>query len=212
MITPAPAKVTAKDVSKVYGAKDPELTAEVTGLVNNETATVTATGTITEVGSTPNTYGITWGTAKADNYEITEALGMLEITKNTATVTLTAPSDSKTYDGKALTASMVNNYVKMGAVPAPRKKRYARVHLSRLIVICVLKSVLPLGDIQTLLEHGTADSSDEQFYSLFRTQYQAVREELAAVYNGSASVPSLMSAALRAQAEQQIALKFCERL
>ena len=115
-------------------------------------------------------------------------------------------------DGKALTASMVNNYVKMGAVPAPRKKRYARVHLSRLIVICVLKSVLPLGDIQTLLEHGTADSSDEQFYSLFRTQYQAVREELAAVYNGSASVPSLMSAALRAQAEQQIALKFCEHL
>ena len=115
-------------------------------------------------------------------------------------------------DGKALTASMVNNYVKMGAVPAPRKKRYGRAHLSRLIVICVLKSVLPLGDIQTLLEHGTADSSDEQFYSDFRTQYQAVREELAAVYNGSASVPSLMSAALRAQAEQQIALKFCERL
>ena len=115
-------------------------------------------------------------------------------------------------DGKALTASMVNNYVKMGAVPAPRKKRYARAHLSRLIVICVLKSVLPLGDIQTLLEHGTADSSDEQFYSDFRTQYQAVREELAAVYNGSASVPSLMSAALRAQAEQQIALQFCEHL
>lgn len=115
-------------------------------------------------------------------------------------------------DGKALTASMVNNYVKMGAVPAPRKKRYGRAHLSRLIVICVLKSVLPLGDIQTLLEHGTADSSDEQFYSDFRTQYQAVREELAAVYNSSASVPSLMSASLRAQAEQQIALKFCERL
>ena len=115
-------------------------------------------------------------------------------------------------DGKALTASMGNNYVKMGAVPAPRKKRYGREHLSRLIVICVLKSGLPLGEIQTLLERGTADSSDEQFYSAFRARYQAVREELASLYESSASVPSLLSAALRAQAEQQIALKFCERL
>lgn len=115
-------------------------------------------------------------------------------------------------DGKALTASMVNNYVKMGAVPAPRKKRYGRAHLSRLIVICVLKSVLPLGDIQTLLERGIADSSDEQFYAAFRVQYQAVREELSTLYDGSTSVPSLLNAALRAQAEQQIALKLCGTL
>lgn len=115
-------------------------------------------------------------------------------------------------DGKALTASMVNNYVKMGAVPAPRKKRYDRTHLSRLIVICVLKSVLPLGDIQSLLERGIADSSDQQFYSAFRAQYQAVREELSALYDSGASVPSLLSAALHAQAEQQIALKFCGTL
>ena len=115
-------------------------------------------------------------------------------------------------DGKTLTASMVNNYVKMGAVPAPRKKRYDRTHLSRLIVICVLKSVLPLGDIQTLLERGIADSPDEQFYEAFRAQYQAVRDELSILYDGSASVPSLLSAALRAQAEQQIALKLCGTL
>ncbi len=115
-------------------------------------------------------------------------------------------------DGKALTASMVNNYVKMGAVPPPTKKRYTRAHLSRLIIICVLKSVLPLVDIQALIERGIKDSSDEQFYSAFREQYQSVREELSVLYDSSVSVPSLLSAALRAQAEQQIALKLCATL
>lgn len=115
-------------------------------------------------------------------------------------------------EGRTLTASMVNNYVKMGAVPAPKKKRYGRVHLSRLIIICVLKSVLPLAEIQKLTERGVADSSDEQFYAAFRAQYQSVREELSRLYGSGSSVPSLLGAALRAQAEQQIALQFCEAL
>ena len=115
-------------------------------------------------------------------------------------------------DGKALTASMVNNYVKMGAVPAPRKKRYGREHLSRLIIICVLKSVLPLSELQKMMEHAIAESSDEEFYNAFRSQYQSVREELSALYDGGKSTPSLLNAALRAQAEQQIALEFCGQL
>ncbi len=53
--------------------------ASLTGLVNNETATVTATGTITQAGSTPNTYKITWGIAKEGNYQIEEHIGTLVI-------------------------------------------------------------------------------------------------------------------------------------
>ena len=54
--------------------------ASITGLVNGETATVAANGSQTLVGSSSNTYAITWGTANANNYEITERLGSLVVT------------------------------------------------------------------------------------------------------------------------------------
>jgi hypothetical protein len=53
--------------------------AELTGLQNGETAWVTATGTITDIGYTENTYKLTWGTANPDNYKIEEYLGWLGI-------------------------------------------------------------------------------------------------------------------------------------
>ena len=79
----------------------------ITGLVNGESATVTANGSQTEVGSSDNTYSINWGTTNKDNYEVTENLGTLTVTKSDADVVLTAASDSKTYDGKALTNAAV---------------------------------------------------------------------------------------------------------
>ena len=103
-VTPAPVTITTGSAEKPYdGTPLTESTATITGLVNNETATVTATGAQTEVGSSKNTYSINWGTTDAKNYEVTEKLGTLEVTRNTAEVVLTAPSDTKVYDGTALT-------------------------------------------------------------------------------------------------------------
>ena len=53
--------------------------ATITGLVNSETATVAGTGSITNIGKTPNTYKITWGTASEDNYSVNAELGELEV-------------------------------------------------------------------------------------------------------------------------------------
>ena len=109
-LTVEPAKATVRTGSASKGYDGTPLTsteASITGLVNGETATVTATGTITEVGTAENTYSITWGTAKEKNYTLTEKLGTLEITENAAEVTFTAPSAVKTYDGTPLTASAV---------------------------------------------------------------------------------------------------------
>ena len=81
-ITPAPLTVATGSASKVYDrtalTKDE---AEIIGLVNGETATITATGSQTEVGSSDNTYNITWdGTAVSTNYNITtETLGTLTV-------------------------------------------------------------------------------------------------------------------------------------
>ena len=38
-------------------------------------------------------------------------------------------------DESVLTSSMINNYVKIGIIPAPIKKKYSRTHLFRLIII-----------------------------------------------------------------------------
>ena len=78
--------------------------AGITGLVNGETATVTATGSQTEVGDSTNTYSIDWGTTDSNNYAITEDLGTLKVTTNaTAEVKLIAADAEKVYDGSALT-------------------------------------------------------------------------------------------------------------
>lgn len=43
---------------------------------------------------------------------------------------------------RLLTPSMINNYVKDGVLPRPNQKNTGGQHLSRLLMICMLKSVL----------------------------------------------------------------------
>ncbi|MBS1327819.1 MAG: DUF1836 domain-containing protein [Oscillospiraceae bacterium] len=49
---------------------------------------------------------------------------------------------------RLLTSSMINNYVKGGVLPRPSQKKYSRDHLAMLTMICMLKSVLSLPEIQ----------------------------------------------------------------
>ena len=100
--------ISTGSASKEYDGTALTITeAGITGLVTGETATVTATGSQTEVGSSTNAYSIAWGTAKEGNYEITESLGTLEVTANSGAIVFTAPTAEKTYDGTALTAGEV---------------------------------------------------------------------------------------------------------
>ena len=104
-VMPAPLTVYTATQDKWYDGKPltaPEAT--LTGLVNDETATVTATGTITNAGSVPNTFAITWGTAKEQNYTVTtkeEELGRLTVMK--AILTVQTEGATKPYDGTPLT-------------------------------------------------------------------------------------------------------------
>ena len=52
---------------------------------------------------------------------------------------------------RVLTPSMINNYVKQKTLPAPIKKRYSRVHVAYLIMICILKQSLSISMIQKIL-------------------------------------------------------------
>ena len=109
---------------------------------------------------------------------------------------------------KGLTASMVNNYVKLGAMPPPVKKRYGRLHLAYLIAICILKTSLPIDSARHLAAEAIGEGGEryDRFCVWFeeasfgaavnaRERFRAEGDELAAV----------CGAALRAEAEQALA-------
>lgn len=119
------------------------------------------------------------------------------------------------FDGKGLTASMVNNYVKLGVMPPPVRKKYTRTHLAHLLMICVLKASLPIASIQRLiaceLENSTEDLMYDRFCALFEQTGCAVASSAESLLDSQDDSPSLLPSlyysALRAQAERALALK-----
>lgn len=107
IVEKAPISIVAPDDSKLYDGAPLIATkgAELSGLVNDETATLIVIGSRTDVGTSDNAYQIDWsGSAKESNYFIDEeTIGTLEIAKRP--VTVTAKGGEKQYDGKPLTAA-----------------------------------------------------------------------------------------------------------
>ena len=77
---------------------------------------------------------------------------------------------------KAITASIINNYVRMKVMPAPIKKKYSRVHLACLIMICTLKRSLSISCIQRILPSDHSEESVHQLYDDFVRQYRTVQK------------------------------------
>ena len=73
-----------------------------------------------------------------------------------------------------VTHSMINNYVKLGIMPAPVKKKYSREHIAYLIIICTLKQALPISDIRNLIELRVQKTSIEETLNFFSDLYDSV--------------------------------------
>ena len=79
-ITPAPLTVTTGSDSKIYdGSELTNSELSIEGLQGEDRVTAATTGSQTEVGSSENTYRITWGDVDAVNYVIDEHLGTLTV-------------------------------------------------------------------------------------------------------------------------------------
>ncbi len=116
------------------------------------------------------------------------------------------------FDGKGLTAAMVNNYVKLGVMPAPVKKKYTRTHLAHLIVICLLKTCLPIASIQKLVAFELSSTPPEEVYDHFCETFERANRAAAEAALGEAGAHitelfPLYHAALLSQAEKALALK-----
>ncbi|MBQ9409801.1 MAG: FecR domain-containing protein, partial [Clostridia bacterium] len=89
-VEPAPLTVTTGSAEKAYdGTALTSAEASLSGLVSGESVSVTATGSITDVGTAENSYVIDWGSVNSANYALTEELGTLTVTKNASKITVT---------------------------------------------------------------------------------------------------------------------------
>lgn len=74
---------------------------------------------------------------------------------------------------KIITPSIVNNYVRMKIMPPPLKKRYGRIHIAYLLMICTLKQSLSIATIQKLLPVELEEPQVQMLYTRFVGLYQA---------------------------------------
>lgn len=66
-----------------------------------------------------------------------------------------------------ITKTMINNYVKQGLIKPPKKKKYNRIHIATLLVICILKQIYSINDISELITLATKTARINTAYNQF---------------------------------------------
>ena len=101
-VTPAKLTVKTESANGVYNGQPLTAEGSIEGFVNDETADFQVTGSQTKVGHSLNTYEINWNdTAKKDNYEIKEDIGLLTVSEYKEEIVVTTTGGSFPYTGKA---------------------------------------------------------------------------------------------------------------
>lgn len=77
---------------------------------------------------------------------------------------------------RIITAATINNYVRMKIVPEPQNKKYYRVHIAYLIMICTLKQTLNIATIQSIIPLGLSEEEVEGVYSNYVRRHRASAE------------------------------------
>ena len=72
-----------------------------------------------------------------------------------------------TKDGTIITKTMINNYVKQQIISAPEKKKYNKNHIALLFVVCVLKQIYSINDINELVKLAIKNKSIQFSYNSF---------------------------------------------
>ena len=118
------------------------------------------------------------------------------------------------FEETGITSSMVNNYVKAGLLPPPYRKRYTREHVARLFMTCILKNSLSIAMIGKIFDDQYERNEEMAvLYNGFCDKFERISElsvegHLSAANDSVTDI--ILSAALRAHAEQSLAQKLCE--
>jgi|LSQX01.3.fsa_nt_gb hypothetical protein len=113
-----------------------------------------------------------------------------------------------------LTPSMVNNYVKSGALPSPIQKKYNKEHLFYLIVFRTLKSVLSINSIKQLFDNIVKDNEistiHDNFKNIFESLLQKTIQSVTSEINDD--IDSLSQLALRLAIEAHVKKVIAEKI
>ena len=80
------------------------------------------------------------------------------------------PPELKDED-QPITAAAINNYVRTKIMPSPEKKKYYRVHIAYLIMICTLKQSLSIAMIKRFIPLGISEDELRQTYESFARRH-----------------------------------------
>ena len=75
---------------------------------------------------------------------------------------------------KYITASTINNYVRVKAMPEPIKKKYYRTHIAYLIMICTLKQTLNIATLQKIIPLGLSEEEVKAIYNAYAERHRAM--------------------------------------
>ena len=75
-------------------------------------------------------------------------------------------------DDTVLTKTMINNYVKYNLIEAPEKKKYGKNQLAKLFVICILKQVYSMNEINSLINIAITSADIQISYDKFCIQFE----------------------------------------
>ena len=189
-VTPASVTVKAKDTSKVYGESDPELSAEVSGLIGEDEVSYTVER---ETGEKVGTYAITAsGEATQGNYKVEYAPATFTITSQSINpedetysgITMDDPSDF-VYNGKIQAWKPVVKDSKGNVVAEDMKNGWSLTYSSDKAKdddLCV--------DVQnitvTIVGNGNYTGEVTKTYRITPRPYTVTTESASKVYDGSA--------------------------
>ncbi|MBQ4526509.1 MAG: DUF1836 domain-containing protein [Clostridia bacterium] len=81
---------------------------------------------------------------------------------------------------KVLTAPMINNYIKLKAMPAPIKKRYGKIHLAYILMISSLKQCMNISAMKSIIPLSDDENEVRRMYESFicnqRSSLSTLRE------------------------------------
>lgn len=127
-----------------------------------------------------------------------------------------APYEREENSG-VLTKTMINNYVKAKVIERPRKKKYGRKQLERLIMLYHLKNVLTLKDIGELF--GLSEAAEDFGYEMFReferdhlSRLRARYEERWETLSSREKTAEVMELALEADLKKRLAERLLDEL
>ena len=73
---------------------------------------------------------------------------------------------------QVITPAAINNYVRKKIMPEPVKKKYYRVHIAYLIMVCTLKQSLSIPTLRTMIPMGLSEEELTRVYSAFVARHR----------------------------------------